>query len=168
MTRMPRESAARRAGESIPAWRDQRTRTQISKISVQFLGSHRLGSPGRTPRSPPLRESPPPTPDHSAVRQRSGHDGLSPWPAACAPSFRCADKGGRRSAERARERESPARREYALPDVPAGEEGTKTERRASVICDTFGRHLLNPRWNNRPNLGLKWLWISALKRDDLL
>src|SRR5260370_8966515 len=44
-----------------------------------------------------------------------GPEGLCPWPATCSPHCPCAEKGGHRSAERAPERESPARREYAWP-----------------------------------------------------
>ena len=58
-----------------------------------------------------------------------GHDGRSPSPAACGLSCRCADKDRRRSAERAPQRESPVRLEYAWPDLPAGEGGTRAERR---------------------------------------
>src|ERR1700675_5011044 len=92
--------------------------------------SHRLGSTGRTPRSPPRRKPPPPSPSYSAAPRRFGHDGLSPSPVACALSCRCADKDAHRSAERAPERESLARREYAWPDVPAGELRTKMGLRA--------------------------------------
>ncbi len=135
MTRIPRESATRRAGESIPASVINARGLQISEISVQFLAFHRLGSTGRMPRSPPRRESPPPSPDHSAAPRRLGHDGLSPWPAARTPSCRCADKDGHRSAGRGPEQESPARREYAWPDVQAGGLGTKMELRALGVCD---------------------------------
>src|SRR5439155_12222146 len=58
---------------------------------------------------------------------------LFPWPAARAPPFRRADKDGGRSGERAPERESPVPREYAWPDVPVGNGGTKMERRASGL-----------------------------------
>src|SRR5713226_508520 len=48
-----------------------------------------------------------------------------------APIFRRADIGGCRSVERVLEQESPASREYVVPDVPTGEEGRKTERTVS-------------------------------------
>ena len=144
MTRTPRESAdtARRRVDS--SLRDQRARPQISEISVQFLdpigwvqrGACRARRHGEN-RHRHLR----------TIRQHHCHPVTTAYPHGPqrAPHLcRCADKDGRRSAERGPERESPARREYAWPDVPAGEEGTKMERRASGSVECSARMFLKP------------------------
>src|SRR6266481_4305614 len=61
----------------------------------------------------------------------AGGDVAAEDPAMRAPIFRRADIGGCRSVERVLEQESPASREYVVPDVPTGEEGRKTERTVS-------------------------------------
>src|SRR5262245_52738257 len=81
---------------------------------------------------PRRRELPPAFPDHSAARRPPGRDALYRRSAARAPYLRCADKDDDRSADRGREREWPAHREYDAPDAPAGGEGRKTGRRVSV------------------------------------
>jgi len=58
-----------------------------------------------------------------------------------APPHRCADKGGRSSAERVPERELPVRQEYAWHDIPAGEGETTAEWRlcaAGMVHDPLG------------------------------
>ena len=79
-----RHAPRRRVNSSL---RDQCTRVQISEISVQFLGPvgrvQRGARRARRHGENRHRQSP----DHSAAPRRSGHDGLSPWPAALRPVF---------------------------------------------------------------------------------